>query len=125
MQHLILEAARRKDEDVVEDVQPSVMEEVEPFELDPRDFIEKIKEKIEGKLGPSCGLEDIYQDNSWDSRVQQLSRAGDFFNIGDLDMGYVDKGEENDYIILPGEKTTLISVSPKCPRDKLLRVLSE
>jgi response regulator RpfG family c-di-GMP phosphodiesterase len=125
MQHLILEAARRKDEDVVEDVQPSVMEEVPPFELDPGDLIVKIKEKIEERLGPACGLEDIYQDNSWDSRVQQLSRAGDFFNIGELDMGYVDKGEENDYIILPGEKTTVVAVNPKCPRDKLLRVLSE
>jgi len=125
MQHLILEAARRKDEDVIEDVPPTVMEEVEAFEPDPGDFIDHIKAKIEQQLGPSCGLEDIYQDNSWDSRVKHLARAGDFFNIGELDMGYVDKGEENDYIILPGEHTTVISVNPKCPRDKLLRVLSD
>ncbi len=125
MQHLILEAARRKDEDGVEDMQPSVIEEVEPFEPDPGDIILKIKEKIEGKLGPSCGLEDIYQDNSWDTRVQKLSRVGDFFNMGDLEIGYIDKGEENDYIVLPGEKTTVVSVNPKCPRDKILRVLSE
>ena len=125
MQRLILEAARRKDENVVEDIQPAVMEAVEPFEPDPEDIIVKIKEKIEGKAGPSCGLEDIYQDNSWDSLVLQLSRAGVFFNIGELEMGYIDKGEENDYIVLPGEKTTVISVNPKCPRDKILRLLSE
>ena len=125
MPHLILEAARRKDENVVEDMQPSAMEEIESFESDPEDIILKIKEKIEGKLGSFCGLEDIYQDNSWDSRIQQLSRVGNFFNMGDLEMGYIDKGEENDYILLTGEKTTVVAVNPKCPREKLLRVLSE
>ena len=125
MQHLILETARRKDEDVVADIQPAVMEEVEPFEPEPVDIIIAIKEKIEARLGPSCGVEDIYRDNAWDSRVLQFSRAGIFFNIGELEMGYVDRGEENDFIVLPGENTTVISVSPKCPRDKLLRVLSE
>jgi len=125
MQHLILEAARRKDEDLVGDVQPEVMEEVEPFEPDPADIIVAIKEKIESKLGPSSGVEDIYQDNSWDSRLLQFSRAGIFFNIGELEMGYIDKGEENDFIVMPGENSTVIAVNPKGPRDKLLRALSE
>jgi CheY-like chemotaxis protein len=125
MQHLILEAARRKDENVVESKQPVVEEEVEPFEPAPVDAIDAIKEKIFAKLGPSCGLEDIYRDNAWDSRVLQFSRAGAFFNLGELEMGYIDSGEENDFIVLPGENTTVIAVSPKCPRDKLLRVLIE
>ncbi|MFC1577500.1 response regulator [Thermodesulfobacteriota bacterium] len=125
MQHLILEAARRKDEDVGADVQSAVMDKVEPFEPDPVDVSVAIKEKIEAKLGPSCGLEDIYQDKSWDSRLLQLSRAGVFFNIGEFEMGYIDRGAKNDFIVLPGENTTVISVNPKCPRDKLLRVLSE
>ena len=125
MQHLILEAARRKDEDVGDDVQPAVMDKVEPFEPDPVDVSAAIKEKIEAKLGPSCGLEDIYQDKSWDSRLLQLSRAGVFFNIGEFEMGYIDRGAKNDFIVLPGENTTVISVNPKCPRDKLLQVLSE
>ena len=125
MQHLILEAARRKDEEVIEDIRPAVIQKVQPLEPEPIDVIAGIKEKIEAKLGPSCGLEDIYQDHSWDSRVLQLSRAGVFFNIGELEMGYIDKGEENDFIVLPGENTTVISVNPKCPRDKLLQVLSE
>ena len=125
MQHLILEAARRKDEDIVEDVQPAVMEEVEAFEPDPADLIAAIKDKIEAKLGSSSGLEDIYHDKSWDSRLLQLSRAGIFFNIGEFEMGYMDRGEENDFIVLPGESTTVIAVNPKCPRDKLMRALNE
>ena len=125
MQHLILEAARRKDEDIVEDVQPAVMEEVEAFEPDPADLIAAIKDKIEAKLGSSSGLEDIYHDKSWDSRLLQLSRAGIFFNIGEFEMGYMDRGEENDFIVLPGESTTVIAVNPRCPRDKLMRALNE
>jgi CheY-like chemotaxis protein len=125
MQHLILEAARRKDEDVVEDVPQAVIEEVEPFEPDPTDIFVTIKEKIEAKLGAASGLEDIYQDNSWDSRLLQLSRAGIFFNIGELEMGYIDRGDKNDFIVLPGESTTVIAVNHKCPRDKLMRSLSE
>ena len=125
MQHLILEAARRKDEEVIEDIRPAGMQEAQPLEPDPVDFIVAVKAKIETELGPSCGLEDIYQDNSWDRRVLQLSRAGVFFNIGELEMGYIDKGEDKDFIVLPGENITVISVNPKCPRDKLLQILSE
>ncbi len=125
MQQLILETARRKDEHVAAGAPLSVIEEVEPFESNPETALKRIREKIEQEVGASCGLEDIYQDNSWDSRVSQLSLAGEFFHIGKLMLGYIDKGDANDCILLPGDKTTVISVNPKCPRDKLLQVLSE
>ena len=124
MQHLILEAARRKDEDTRAPAPPTVMEEVEPFESGPAAFIKSLKEKIERDVGPACGMEDIYQDDSWDTRVFQLSGTGRYLNIGKLVLGYIDKGDVTDYIIVPGEKTTVIAVSPKCPRDKLLQILS-
>jgi CheY-like chemotaxis protein len=124
MQHLILEAARRKDENLAVEEMPSVTEAVETFKAEPADYIKFIKKKLEDDVGPGCGLEDIYQDDSWDSLVFQLSRPGEFLNIGKLVLGYIDKGEANDYILLPGEKTTVIAVDPKCPRDKLLQVLS-
>ena len=124
MQHLILEAARRKDENLAVEEVPSVTEAVENFKTEPADYIKFIKKKLEADVGPGCGLEDIYQDDSWDSLVFQLSRPGEFLNIGKLVLGYIDKGEANDYILLPGEKTTVIAVDPKCPRDKLLQVLS-
>ena len=125
MQHLILEAARRKDENLIDEAPPAVMEEVVPFESDPATFIKNIKDKIEADVGPSCGLEDIYQDEAWDGLLFQLSRTGEYLKIGKLMLGYVDKGEANDFIVLPGEKTTVISVNPKCPRDKLLQILSD
>jgi CheY-like chemotaxis protein len=127
MQHLILEAVRRKDENARETAPSSVMEEVDSFESDPADpgaFIKSLKEKIEREVGPACGLEDIYHDDSWDSRVFQLSGTGKYLNIGKLVLGYVDRGDDNDYILMPGERTTVITVSPKCPRDKLLQILT-
>jgi len=125
MQHLILETARRRDENISAEAPLSVLEEVKPFELDPRTFINSIRDKIEKGVGPAGGLEDIYQDDAWDSLIYQLSGTGEFFNIGKMMLGYIDKGQTNDFILLPAEKTTVILVNPKCPRDKLLQVLSD
>ena len=125
MQHLVLEAARRKDENAGEQDAVVVQEEAEPFKPDPGSFINAIKDKIEAEVGPACGLEDIYQDESWNSLVLQFSRNGEYMGIGKLMLGYIDRGDATDYIILPGEKTTVISVNPRCPRDKLLQALSD
>jgi len=125
LQALILEAVRRKDEDAPEEVPESVMEQIEPGEDDPADLLKKLKKRIENEIGQQCGLEDLYQDEFWDSRVAQLSKAGEFFYFGKFMLGYIDKGDTNDYILLPGPKTTVITVDPKCPRDKILRVISE
>jgi len=125
MQRLILETARRQDENVSAEAPLAVLEEIEPFELDPPRFINSIRDKIEKHVGPACGLEDIYQDHTWDSLIFQLSGTGEFFNIGKMMLGYIDKGQANDFILLPGEKTTVVAVNPKCPRDKLLQALSD
>jgi CheY-like chemotaxis protein len=125
MQHLILEAARRKDENISAPAPPSVKEALVPFEPDPLTMINNIKTKIEQNLGPACGLEDIYQDDTWDSLIFQLSETAESLNIGKMMLAYIDDGQTNDFILLPGEKTTVISVNPKCPRDKLLQVLSD
>ena len=124
MQHIILEAVRRKDEDKPGKLSPPVTDRAEFVEPDSGALINGIKKKIEEEIGPACGLEDIYQDEAWDSIFYKLSLAGEFFKFGKLTMGYIDKGEINDYIVLPGNKTTVVSVNPKCPRDKLLQILN-
>ncbi len=125
LQHLILEAARRKDEGIAEGLTPSELEEVTAVDVDPNAYLKSIQEKIEIEVGPGCGLEDVYQDDSWDSLIFHLARIGEYFSLGELTLGYIDKGERTDYIVLPGEKTTVISVNPKCPRDKMLEVLGD
>ena len=125
MQPLILEAMRRKDEEEPEEVPESVMEQIAPSSEEPADRLKRLKLRIEKEIGPQCGLEDLYQDEFWDSRVTQFSKAGDFFHLGDFALGYIDKGDTNDYILIPGQKTTVITVDSKCPRDKILRVISK
>ena len=122
---LILDAARRKDEVVEENnAARAVMEDPADWETEEINYIEGLKDKVECEVGPGCGLQDIYEDQSWDNHASQLSQAGDFFNLGKLILGYIDKGDTNDYIIIPGEKIAVLSVNPKCPRDKIIRVLS-
>lgn len=125
LQPLILEAMRQKDETALEETPMAVMENVEPWKQASSDIIKTIKAKIEKEVGQRCGLEDIYQDSSWDNQVDELSILGDFFNLGKLMLGYVDRGDVNDYILLLREKTTVIAVDPKCPRDKILQVLND
>jgi hypothetical protein len=103
----------------------AVNENVDAWQQVSPDLIKTIKSKIEKKVGKQCGLEDIYQDNSWDDQVDKISILGDYFNIGKLMLGYVDRGDANDYILLLRENTTVIAVDPKCPRDKILQVLSD
>ena len=125
LQPLILESMRRKDEDEPEEVPESVMEQMEQGKEEPAGLLKKLKEKIETQICQQCGLEDLYQDDFWDGRVAQLSKTGKFFNFGRFVLGYIDRGDTNDYILIPGQKTTVITVDPKCPRDKILRVISE
>jgi len=100
------------------------VEEVKAQEVEPLDILDDIKHKIEKKVGSNCRLEDLYIDTSLDDWTVQMSSVGDFFGIGKLKVCYLDKGESNDTILLPGKNTTVISVDSKCPKDKIIQVLS-
>ncbi len=125
LQPLILEAMRRKDEEEEPEVVPEgVMEQIKSQPETPVQRLNRLKAKIEAEIGQQCGLEDLYQDALWDSQVTQLSKIGTFFNMGKFMLAYIDKGDSNDYILVPGQKTTVLTVDPRCPRDKILRVIS-
>ena len=121
LQPLILEVARLKDENRIN---KKKVEEVKAQEVEPLDTLDDIKHKIEKQVGSNCRLEDLYIDTSLDDWAVQMSSVGDFFGIGKLKICYLDKGESNDTILLPGKNTTVISVGSKCPKDKIIQVLS-
>ena len=125
LQPLILEAMRRKDEEAPEEVPEGVMEQIGTGTESPAEQLNRLKSRIENEIGRGCGLEDLYLDEFWDRRVMQLSKAGEFFQLGAFKLAYIDKGDSNDYILIPGQKTTVITVDPRCPRDKILRVICE
>ena len=121
LQPLILEVARLKDENKINKKE---VEKVKAQEFEPLDTLDDIKHKIEKQVGPNCRLEDLYIDTSLDDWAVKMSSVGDFFGIGKLKVCYLDKGESNDTILLPGKNTTVISVGSKCPKDKIIQVLS-
>jgi RecJ-like exonuclease len=126
---------RRKDEGAPENmrtidaeepelVPEGVIEQIESAPETPADRLSKLKAKIEAEIGQQCGLEDLYHDSLWDYRVTQLSKIGAFFQLGEFMLAYIDRGDAHDYILIPGQKTTVVTVDPRCPRDKILRAIS-
>jgi len=132
LQVVLLEAMRLKDEAVQAEEPKVLTEEKRPVEKAPDqaesqkpDLMKNIRSKVERAIGDRCGMEDIRYDSSWDNLMAQISEIGESFGAGKLKVGYLDIGESNDFILLPGKKTTVISVNPKCPRDRIVQVLSE
>ena len=129
LQPLILEASRLKDEAGSgrgEDGRSDEPAEAAPADVStpPKISLSDLKKQIEEKIGPRSGLEDIYQDNTWNTLIHQIAEVGDFLGQGKLKCCYIDKGDPFDYIVLPQKATTVLAVNPKCPRDKIIQVLS-
>jgi CheY-like chemotaxis protein len=119
---LILEAARRKDEK-----KPPPADRRQPPTAGREDAdgrLERLRNRIEERLGPRSGVESVFADSAWDERVKRLSRHGAKLNLGELVMGYIDRGDPRDYVVIAGDIPTVIAVSRKCPRDKLMQILT-
>ena len=131
LQAILLEAMRLKDEAAHR--QEPVIEEREYGGEEVPDIavpewsvsINTIRDKLKDEIGGNFGLEDIYEDSSWDGLVAQMSRIGVFFNAGKIKISYIDRGEPNDFVLLPGKRTTVLSVNPRCPKDRIIQVLSD
>jgi len=120
---LILEAARRKDE---KKSGPAAAQAGPAPSLagDDSGYLQRIRLRIERSLGARCGVEDVFLDAVWKDRINRLSRHGGRLKLGNLVMGYVDRGEAHDYLVLGGKAPAVIAVNPKCPRDKLMQLLA-
>ena len=135
LQAILLEAMRLKDEaqaedelaaDAVKEVVSGVPEGSPAAEArDPEDPVLRIRERLMRELGDRCGLQRVSRDNTWDDLISGLERIGAGFMAGKLKAGYVDREDSGDVILLPGKETLVLSVSARCPRDRMLQFLSE
>ena len=132
LQPLILEASRLKDEGGSPEESPAPEpEKPEPAakaagtgkQKSTADPISRIRKQVDSQVGQRSGLEDIYKDKSWEGAIRSWSNIGKIFDSGDLQLCYVDRGEATDFIVVPGSDTVVLSVSPKCPRDKIMDAL--
>lgn len=84
-----------------------------------------IRSKLDKLEGEKKWLKEIFHDDSWDNLTSEAIELGKFFKAGVLKSCYFNTGESTDYIILPADKTIVISVGTQCPHDKIIQVLSE
>lgn len=131
LQAIFLHAMQIKDEIVqaqepVVDIKIPVETEEIPEEKDQPDPdpIDRIWNILKKEIGENSGLENIFQDNAWDELIGQFDGIGKLLNSGSLMVGHIDKGESHTFILIPGKETTVVTVSPNCPRDKILKILS-
>ncbi len=132
LQAILLEAMRLKDEQdetrkktISETLQADALNGAQRDRRSPESFTDKIRAGLREALGERGAQEDIYQDPSWDGTLVEMARAGAGFEAGDLRIGYVSKNQAKDFILLPGQdKTTVITVDRKCPRDRLMEILA-
>ena len=129
LQPIILEAMRIKDEsqtDPDEDEAPSSDGGVAaPSDGAETNAIAHIKNTLRSKVGDRCGLEDIYPDEKMGPTLEPLAAFGSACNFGRLKIVYFDSGGKSDTIVLNDMPPTVITVDPKCPRDKIIQVLGE
>ncbi len=128
LQGILLEAMRLKDEagaeprqvdDIDVEEVPAAMEEAgleSPMEA--------LRKRLQEELGQRSGIDDMYQDNAWDPLLSQVQCVGEIFNAGPLRVGYVDRRAGTDLILVPGgSATTVLSVNPRGPKDRILQIL--
>ena len=127
LQGILLEAMRLKDEANVEMEQVEAVEVAEP-EANPQSLAETptatLRKRLEEELGERSGVDDIYQDSSWNDLLRQVEEMGALLDAGRLRVGYVDRRAGTDLILLPGPPApTVISVNPRGPKDRILQIL--
>lgn len=125
VQALYLEALHRKDEREAAPAQsakPQAVAAAPAAQTGSADMVD-IRRRVESKLGPRCGLEDIYQDDSWAGALAQMARLGDALGAGPLKLAYVNRAEPSDYILIPEDPIQVVSTHPKSPRDRLMEAL--
>ena len=106
-------------------VQEEVIKKAPVKKVVTKSFVDVIKNNLRQKVGKRCGLEDIYQDETMGNVVEFLTELGALFDFGKLKVGYIDNGKATDTILMPGKPSTVLKVSPKCPRDKIIQVLTD
>jgi DNA-binding response OmpR family regulator len=78
---------------------------------------------IDKELGRGSGVMDIYYDDSWAEMSKAVIELGELFMAGQWKSGFIDKGGSNDFILVPRDKMIVMSVNPRCPRDRIMDIL--
>ena len=127
---LLLEAARRKDEESDHE-KPLPVIEVEPVQQTesalptaadaavPTDLIRKLEGCAELKPHVSgVGIE-----TQWQPLLAALRQLGDYFQAGELRSAAIGTGQAQDVLILPADKPIAIRLDARFPKDKVFALI--
>lgn len=131
LQAILMEAMRLKDEAGQSQGEtprgergPETGDTPDGGEPGPPDIEGVIRSKLEGALGERCGVGEIIKTDEWNGVMAQMARIGKFFGIGVLRLGLVEREEGCDLILLPGDRSTVVTLGPRCPRERIIEVLT-
>lgn len=136
LQAILLEAMRLKDEAVhrgVESDKPETSGDVDEGDFDEvvndgeaarLGSAEEIRLILKEEVGDSYELEERDLNVSWRSLFTWIGRLEPFFGKGNFKVGYVDRGDPTDFLLLTDDEPRLFSIDPNCQKEKVLRVLS-
>jgi CheY-like chemotaxis protein len=82
------------------------------------------KPSIASALGNQTGVENIFQDTSWEPKLSGFANLGTQFGSGALKVAYIVKNRDDRYLVLPQRNHTVIVVNSKCQRDELMNNLA-
>jgi len=119
IQDLELESAEKDLNPEESHKSPAKMQPAVPTETD------SVQDRLKRLSTERKWLKDVYQDDTWDNLLEQLRQLGPFFDSGEINACYVNQGDVMDIILLPGKKTSVVSVVSKCPRDRIMQILSK
>jgi len=85
--------------------------------------IENVQSRIEHLMGEKSGVRDIYQDESYDSVLDYGNKLAEVFGGGKLRLAFFEDSSGGCKYLVPAQNTTLISVEPNSPREKMIQIL--
>lgn len=109
------------DDDLEAPSTPAAMAEAS---VEPISTLNLVRNKLDRELGDKCGLQDVVHDGRWDEFVAMAESIGGLFSAGKLRICYVDSDKDSDIILIPGDKTTVVTLKPRCPKNKVVDILS-
>ncbi|RJP85665.1 MAG: response regulator [Desulfobacteraceae bacterium] len=95
-----------------------------PADLPPMTPIDLIRMKIKNAVGARDGVLGITHDPDWDGLILQASKIGEGINCGRLNILYVHKENDEQFIVVAGAEVTSIAISQDSPRDRIIAVLA-
>ena len=133
-QAVLMEAMRRKDEGSESGSSDTEIDQKEARKIrselasqstqQEAQQLDALRKRLDSTVGEKGAIDDIYQDSSRDGLIKHLSSLGELFQAGPFKVGYLDQGGSKGHFIVPGDKTVVIEVGSRCPREKMIEVLS-